>query len=114
MTQPDDRTVSPRIARFLRELEGPHAGDKAARNLVEPIRGNESGRAQERAARSTLIAAAVVIGAALVIVAAWQVLALDGTADPHIIARAFSGVANFPSQTSPPALNHQAPSERRE
>ena len=114
MTQPDDRTISPRITRFLREIEGPNAGDKPASNHVEQTRGKESARPDESAARPMLIAAAAVIGAAVVIVAAWQVLAIDGMADATITARAFSGIANFPSQTSTPALNHQAPPERRE
>ncbi|MEO8677354.1 MAG: hypothetical protein ABI569_17405 [Casimicrobiaceae bacterium] len=62
------KTVSPRIARMLRELEGPPSGDSPSAFDATPVSGASSfpGRATAGTGRRLIIRAGILAGAAIV------------------------------------------------
>lgn len=77
MAPTHERTVTPRTARFLRELEGPrarpdHAVDFAWRSDPDP----DPAADHQLRAYPELVAAIALVGVMIIILAAWQIGAL--------------------------------------
>ncbi len=70
MSLSQERTVAPRTARFLRELEGPREGCDHAADVA--WRTDPDERPQLRAFPE-LVAAVALVGVLIIVLAAWQV-----------------------------------------
>jgi hypothetical protein len=102
------RTVTPRIARMLCELERPDTGQNRAADVAKPAT-DRGGHHRNRTARLGFIAAAALIAAAFVAVIAWPPRAVEVAEGAVTTTGASTDVDHVPLQVTATPRSSTAP-----